>query len=139
MKQYTITCSEEQLHLIASAIEDWSRFLSGQCELHHATSMLMNHENYKELNDAMENLHQFVTPELPRGASYSWNGGHCPNERQRKAIAMSYGIYRQILHFFACQKPKNDWNCYQSPTLVCEEQGGLIQITEKNLKLTQYG
>ena len=130
MKKYTITCSEEQLILIAHAVEDWSRFLSGQCELHHATSMIKNHDNYYELNEALADLHQLVTPELPLNASYGWNGGHCPNEAQRKAIAMSYGIYRQVLHFFACQKPKDGYNCYQSPTLTCKEQGGLISIKE---------
>lgn len=130
MKQYTLTCSEEHLVLIAHAVEDFSRFLSGQCELNHATSVIQDHNDYRKAQELLMEIHDLVTPELPRNASYSWNGGHCPNDAQRKAIAMSYGIYRQILHFFACQKPENGWNCYQSPTLTCEEQGGLIKISE---------
>ena len=125
-EKFTITCSEEQLRLIANAVEDWSRFLSGQCEMHNATLMLENHrELYEELN---KNVHPLVTPLLPRNASYGWNGGNCPNEHQKKAIAMSYGIYRQILHFFAMQKKDNNWNVYRSETLTCPEQGELIKI-----------
>ena len=130
MKQYTITCSEEQLRLIANAVEDYSRFLSGQCELYHATSLIKDHSNYQRAQELLKEVHNFVTPELPQNASYSWNGGRCPNESQRKAIAMSYGIYRQILHFFACRKQQDGWNCYQSPTLRCEDQGDLIQIKD---------
>ena len=128
-KKYTITCTEEQLRLIASAVEDWHRFLAGQCELSNATSMLKNyHDLYEKLNKEVRPL---VVPELyGRGASYGWDGRMCPNKHQRKAIAMSYGIYREVLHFFAKQKPANIWDVYQSPTLTCEEQGGLIEIKE---------
>ena len=132
MKQYTITLSEEHLRLIANAVEDWSRFLSGQCELHNATSLIADIDNYKKVQDVLfKQVHPCVTPELPLNASYGWDGQHCPNDHQRKAIAMSYGIYRQILHFFALRCKDNDWNVYKSSTLTCEEQGGLIQIKEK--------
>lgn len=131
-KKYQITCTKEQLSLIARAVEDWSRFLSGQCEMTNATSML---ENYHDLCDALSKyVEPLVVPELcikyGRGASYGWSGGSCPNEYQRKAIAMSYGIYRQILHFFAKQLPDDHWNVYKFSTLTCKDQGGLIQIKE---------
>lgn len=127
-KKYKVTFTESQLRLVAEAVEDWSRFLSGQCELRQATSMLPNYRQIVEVLN--KNIKPLVTPELPQNASYGWNGGTCPNKHQRKAIAMSYGIYREIYHFFACQPPKTDWNCYQSETLRCEEQGPLIQIEE---------
>ena len=131
-KKFQITCTEEQLRLISRAVEDWSRFLSGQCEMTNATSLLDNHhELYDVLTKQVEPL---IVPELylkyGGGASYGWNGGGCPNEYQRKAIAMSYGVYREILHFFAKQLPDDHWNVYKSPTLTCPEQGGLIQIKE---------
>lgn len=134
MKQYTITCNEEQLRLIESAVEDWGRFLSGQCELHNATSMIRPSDAYRECVDILEKqVRPLVVPELIYpGSSYSWDGGDCPNEHQRKAIAMSYGIYRQILHFFAKQRDDGSWNAYTSPTLTCEEQGPLIQIEQIN-------
>ena len=128
-KKYTITCTEEQLRMIADAVEDWHRFLAGQCELSNATSML---DGYHELCEALDkHVRPLVVPELyGRGSSYNWSGSACPNKYQRKAIAMSYGIYRQIRHFFATRGPKNHWDVYQSPTLTCDEQGGLIQIEE---------
>ena len=129
-KRYTITMTESQLRLMANAVEDWSRFLSGQCEMNFATSML------KDYREAKENLETFVrpyvVPELKdRGGSWSWNGGGCPNEHQRKAIAMSYMIYRETVHFLTTHNGKDmSWNCYSSPTLTCREQGPLIKIEE---------
>jgi len=70
-----------------------------------------------------------VVSDLGPNASYPWNGGGCPNEEQRKAIAMSYGIYRQIRHFFADRRKVN-WSVYKSPTLTCNDQGLLIKIEE---------
>ena len=32
-KKYKVTFTESQLRLVAEAVEDWSRFLSGQCDL----------------------------------------------------------------------------------------------------------
>lgn len=131
MKKYTITCTEEQLNLIADAVEDWSRFLAGQCGMNHAAWTLEHPERCRQLQDTLEEkIPPIVVPDLPPHASYSWNGGSCKVEAQRRAIAMSYGIYRQILHFKACQRPKDKWNVYQGETLTCKEQGPLIQIQE---------
>ena len=132
MKHYTITCSEEQLLLIANMVEDCTRFLSGQCELWNSTILL---DNGKELREYLNRVVKpMVTPELHLNESYAWDGGHCPNDYQRKAIAMGYGLYREILHFFAVERTKNNpdagWNTYCSPTLTCPEQGGLITIKE---------
>lgn len=121
--KYRITCTEEQMRMISNAVEDWSRFLAGQTEMWHATSMLDNHS---DLQVKMAQLQHLVTPDLPRGASYSWNGGHCPNDKQRKAIAMSYGVYREILHYLTVKD--NIDNVYASATLTCPEQGDLIKI-----------
>lgn len=132
-KKYQITVTETQLRLMANAIEDWHRFLSGQCEMSNATSLV------KDCRKARENLQQhvrpFIVPELEyRGSSYGWDGGTCPNGHQRKAIAMSYMIYRETLHFFATHSGKDmSWSCYSSPTLTCPEQGELIKIEEIKL------
>ena len=127
-KTFTLTLTESQLHLIANAIEDWHRFLAGQCAMNNATSTL---KDCRQIQDVLNTMVQpLIVPELSANASYSWDGGNCPNEHQRKAIAMSYGIFREILHYFATH-PKGDyWNCYQSETLRCEEQGPLIKIEE---------
>ena len=132
MKKYTITCSEEQLKLIAEAVEDWHRFLGGDCQLFYATCYIKDAADTLAARGLLRQAHKYVTPDIPHGSSYDWAGSHCPNDEQRKAIAMSYGIYRQILHHFALQHPENTWNTYLSPTLTCPEQGGLIEIKEIN-------
>lgn len=125
MKYYNLKVSEEHLHLIANAIEDWSRFLAGQCEMCHATMMLDTH---RQIYDIMtKDIEPLVGPG-GGGSSYAWNGGDCQNEQQRKAIAMSYGIYRSILHAFAIENNTGDWNVYKTETLRCPEQGGLPEI-----------
>ena len=122
--------TESQLILVSHAVEDWSRFLAGQCEMNYATGML---ENYHEAKENLETfVRPYIVPELKdRGSSWSWNGGGCPNEHQRKAIAMSYMIYREIVHYLTIHKEGDmSWNCYSNPTLTCKEQGPLIKIEE---------
>lgn len=127
MKKYQIECTEEQLRLIMNAVEDWHRFISGQCELDNATCFVKDvHEVRRILN---EQVRPHIVPELPYvGSSYGWSGSTCPNKWQKKMIAMSYGIWRQIAHFFSVKNNRND--CYRSETLTCDEQGGLITIKE---------
>ena len=125
-KFYQITVTEDQLILMSRAIEDWSRFLAGQTELWNASSQL---PDYLLLREKLEDLQSLVTPELPLGASYGWDGGSCPNEWQRKSIAMSYGIYREIEHCLAVQKGCTQ-SVYLSKTLRCPDQGPLIKIEE---------
>lgn len=127
-KKYTITLSEEQLRLMANAIEDWSRFMTGQCEMFNATCLIEPTDAMFDVRKKLGEIEPYLTPDLPRGASYGWSGSQCKNEAQRKAIAMSYGIYRQILHYLATVYEWN--NVYSSPTLTCKEQGGLIEVKE---------
>lgn len=122
---YSIECTEKQLMLIANCVEDCCRFAAGQLELHHTTSKL---ENYSKINDELSKLKNLVTPDLPYNASYGWNGGTCPDDSQRKFIASTYPIYREILHYLAVE---NNWdNVYSSPTLTCEEGGTPVKITK---------
>ena len=39
-KKYKVTMTESQLRLMAAAVEDWHRFLCGQCEMDNATSSI---------------------------------------------------------------------------------------------------
>lgn len=123
MKQYNIECTEEQLLLISKCVEDCCRFASGQTELFNTSSLLTK---YGEIRDSLQGIKHLVTPELSFNASYGWNGGGCPNNAQRKFIAKTYPIYREILHHLAIEGKWN--NVYDSPTLTCEEGGELIKI-----------
>lgn len=126
-KKYQIELTETQLYLIMDCVEDCHRFMAGQTDLWHCTSRL---DCYSELIDGLAKLKPFVTPGLPFNANYGWNGSTCPNEHQRKFIAQTYPIYREIRHFFACMHPEYDWNVYKSETLTCAEGGRPIKIKE---------
>lgn len=123
MKRYSVECTEEQLLLICKCVEDCHRFAGGQVELANTTRCLANGF---AISKWLEECKNFVTPHLPYNASYGWNGGSCPNDTQRKFIAKTYPIYREILHFLAIEGKWN--NVYDSPTLTCEEGGEPVKI-----------
>ena len=97
-------------------------------ELSNSTACL---KHYRELSDELGKLQTFVTPELGRGASYGWDGGHCPNEYQRKFLAETYYLYREIYHQVTLDDAKHrymDWNVYLGETLTCNESGEPIKV-----------
>lgn len=124
-KKYRITVSESQLRMIANCVEDCSRFMGGDLELHNCTSKL---PCYCELHDELRKLQHYVTPHLSRGANYDWAGNHCPDEQQRKFIAESYYLYREIRHFDAVNRGIS--SVYRGATLRCEDSGMPIVIEE---------
>ena len=124
-KKFRITVSESQLRMIANCVEDCSRFMAGDLELHNCTSKL---NSYCELHEEMKRLQHHVTPHLSRGANYDWAGNHCPDEVQRKFIAASYYLYREIRHFDAIRR--NVDNVYRGTTLCCADSGMPILIEE---------
>ena len=124
-KQYRITVSESQLRMIADCVEDCHRFLAGQTELQNCTSML---DFQYEVQEELKGIQRLVTPHIGHGSSYKWNGGACPNEWQRKFIASSYYLYREIRHFDAVNRDVD--TVYRSPTLTCEDSGMPIVIEE---------
>ena len=125
-RKFQVTVNEHQLHLMAACIEDCSRFLCGQTELWNTTSQLP--KNYLELREELEKLQPLVTPDLPKGASYGWNGGSCSDEHQKKMIAETYYLYRTML--YALHKDDEDYNVYTSPALRCADSGEVIEIKE---------
>lgn len=123
MKKYRITLTEEQLMLVSKCVEDCHRFACGQTELWNTTSAF-NIKEWNELRSRLQYLQPLVTPELGRGASYDLAGNGCKDMFQRKFIAQTYAIYREILH-----KVVNN-GVYAYPTLRCEEGGELPIIEE---------
>ena len=106
-------------------------FAGGQVELENTTCML---ENHLEVQDILKDTYPLVVPELYRqygiNASYGWNGGSCPNEHQRKFLAETYYIYREILHQLTIRNNKDDWSVYNGSTLRCADSGEPIIIEE---------
>lgn len=115
--KYTLEVTEEQLYIIADCVEDLHRFAAGQTEMWQTAYLYDNRELIKRLKE----LKPLVTPHLSPNADYSWNGGDCPNKRQREFIAMTYGIYREIRHALAVEKQNGTRHVYLGPTLTCED------------------
>ena len=127
-KKWRIELTEHQLMLMAKCIEDCSRFIGGQMELSNSTACL---KHGRHLGEELSTLQPFVTPELGCGASYGWNGGSCPDENQRKFIAETYYLYREIYHQVTLDKAKDkdmDWNVYLGETLTCKDSGEPIKV-----------
>ena len=124
MKKYKITLTKEQLMLIANCVEDCHRFICGETDLHNTISRIKSSDKRNKLRRWLWVLPRSINPELPPNASYGWAGTGCKDEHQRKFIAQTYAIYREILH-----KVVNN-GVYKYPTLTCEEGGELPIIEE---------
>ena len=125
MRHYTITLNEEQLMLVSSCIEDIHRFLCGDTELSNAMSVL-DVKDRNVLQKRLEQLKPLVTPRLLLYQEYDWAGNGCPNGAQRRMIAQTYYLYREMLHKYTLAN--NNKNVYTSPTLTCEDGGEPIKI-----------
>ena len=127
-KKWRIELTEHQLRLIANCVEDCHRFIAGQMELSNSTACL---KHGRHLGEKLSTLQAFVTPELEHGASYGWNGCTCPDDNQRKFIAETYYLYREIDHQLTREAAKHKdmgWNVYLGETLTCDESGEPIKV-----------
>lgn len=127
-KKWRIELTGHQLMLIANCVEDCHRFIGGQMELSNSTACL---KHGRHLGEELSTLQAFVTPLLERGASYGWNGGSCPDDNQRKFIAETYYLYREIYHQLTLEAAKHKdmgWNVYLGETLTCDESGEPIRV-----------
>ena len=127
-KKWRIELTEHQLRLMAQCVEDCHRFIGGQMELSNSTACLTHH---LDLSKELDKLQPLVTPNLGRGASYGWNGGSCPNYNQRRFLAETYYLYREIYHKIILDVAKYvdmNWNVYLGDTLTCNESGEPIKV-----------
>ena len=127
--KWRIELTEHQLGLIAQCVEDCHRFIGGQMELINSTAFLKHH--HQELWEELGKLKPLVTPLLERGAAYGWDGGSCPDDNQRKFLAETYYLYREIYHQLTLEAAKHkdmSWNVYLGETLTCNESGEPIKV-----------
>ena len=127
-KKGGIGVTENKLKLMAQCVEDCHRFIGGQMELSNSTSCLTRR---LVLCEELSKLHTLVTPLIGRGASYGWDGGSCPDKSQRKFIAETYYLYREIYHQLTLEAAKHKdigWNVYLGETLTCDESGEPIKV-----------
>ena len=126
--KWRIEVTEHQLRLMAQCVEDCHRFIGGQMELSNSTACL---KHYSELSEELGKLQPLVTPLLGRGAYYGWDGGYCPDDNQRKFLAETYYLYREIYHQLTLEAAKHKdmwWNVYLGETLTCDESGEPIKV-----------
>ena len=127
-KKWRIELTEHQLRLIANCVDDCHRFIGGHMELSNSTACL---DNYHTLSKKLNELQPLVTPHLERGASYGWDGGSCQDDNQRKFLAETYYLYREIYHKMTIEDAKHNdigWNVYLGETLTCDESGEPIKV-----------
>lgn len=127
-RKWKIELTEHQLRLIANCVEDCHRFIAGQMDLSNSTACL---KHYRELIEELDKLQPLVTPELGGGASYGWNGGSCHDDNQRKFIAETYYLYREIYHQMTLEEANRKymgWNVYIGGTLTCSDSGEPIKV-----------
>ena len=128
-KKWRIELTEHQLRLMAQCVEDCHRFIGGQMELSNSTACLKHH--HQELWEGLCKLQPLVTPELEHGVSYGWNGSSCHYNIQRKFIAETYYLYREIYHQLTLEAAKRKdigWNVYLGDTLTCKDSGETIKV-----------
>ena len=128
-KKWRIELTEHQLRLMAQCIEDCHRFIAGQTELINSTACLIKH--YRELSEELVRLQPLVTPLLGRGASYGLDGSSCPDDNQRKFLAETYYLYREIYHKLTIEEATSKdigLNVYLGETLTCSESGEPIKV-----------
>ena len=97
-------------------------------KLSNSTSCL---EHHMELSYELGKLQPLVTPQLECGAYYGWDGGSCPDKSQRKFIAETYYLYREIYHQLTLEAAKHKdmgWNVYLGETLTCNESAEPIKV-----------
>lgn len=127
-KKFILEAEEEQLQMIANCVEDCHRFASGQTDMSNTTSHLYN---FGEVRRFLKKAKELVVPKSVDFDCYDWTGYGCPNKHQKKFIARSYPIYRDIKRFFALRNKRD--NVYSSgDTMRCAESGEPIMIKAKD-------
>jgi len=124
MKKYRIELSEDQIRLIASCLEDVSRFASGQWEMKNTVEEMIKglsfDEQIKRRDLAEEHFKQVkrvLLPDLPDNASKGYNG--------TDFIGNTYQIYRTILHQLAIDY---NWDNVYSSSALPSGNMGIIKI-----------
>lgn len=122
-RKWRIECTEEKLRLIASMVEDVTRFIGGQPQL---MNCLMMFNNGNAIGEYMrDNVRQMMLPDLD-GDCVGWNGRGANNKYVRREVAQGYAAYKSILAGLANEY---DWhNVHSGTPLTCEEGGELMNV-----------
>ena len=122
-RRWRIECTEEKLRLLASMVEDVTRFIGGQPQL---MNCLMMFDNGNEIGEYMrETVRPMMHPNLDADC-VGWNGRCTDNKYVRREVAQGYAAYKSILSALANEY---DWhNVHSGTPLTCEEGGELMDV-----------
>lgn len=127
-RRWRIELTEEQLRVMIKALEDWHRFISGQCSMGYATSFIPEPKAMHTVREILDrDVKAVMFPELGYGHSYSWCGGQ-PNPYMSEAAAITYLLYREARHQLTLASEPKCWDVYKSETLACAAQGPMIKV-----------
>lgn len=131
-RKWRIECTEEKLRLMASMVEDITRFIGGQPQLMNCLTMFDNG------NEIGEFMLANVRPMMNLGCDcdcVGWNGRNTTNKYVRREVAQGYAAYKSILAVLANEY---DWNNVHSGTpLTCEEGGELMAVRPRRRNRTR--
>lgn len=122
-RKWRIECTEEKLRLMASMVEDVTRFIGGQPQL---MNCLMMFDNGNEIGEYMrDNVRPMMLPDL-EGDCVGRNGRNTTNKYVRREVAQGFATYKSIL---AALANEYDWhNVHSGTPLICEEGSELMDV-----------
>lgn len=122
-RKWRIECTEEKLRLMASMVEDVTRFIGGQPQM---MNCLMMFDNGNEIGEYMrDNVRPMMNLGM-KGDCVCWDGRDTTNKHVRREVAQGYATYKSILSALANEY---DWNNVHSGTpLTCEDGGELMNV-----------
>ena len=135
-RKWRIECTEEKLRLMASMVEDISRFIGGQPQM---MNCLMIFPNGNAIGEYMrDNVRPMMNLGM-KGDYVRWDGRDTTNKYVRREVAQGYATYKSILAGLANEY---DWqNVHSGTPLTCEEGGELMTVRpvdESELEAVDY-
>lgn len=135
-RKWRIECTEEKLRLMASMVEDITRFIGGQPQM---MNCLMIFPNGNAIGEYMrDNVRPMMNLGM-KGDYVRWDGRDTTNKYVRREVAQGYATYKSILAGLANEY---DWqNVHSGTPLTCEEGGELMTVRpvdESELEAVDY-
>lgn len=124
-RTWRIDLTDEQFRCIINGMEFYHRMMCGEIsELRNITP------NHRAIEKLVPEIKHAMFPELDKGQTYGWNGGH-PDPWFDREQAQSYQVYREMEHQWTLREHKGeDYNVYSSETL---KSGKALPIIVKQI------
>ena len=120
-KQYKITLNEEQIGMIANALDLYSRLFAGQ--LKEISRVLIRRKEFDvtRADNILNELKRLVFPELEGEAYYGIYA-----KQTDKVSKYGYDLYKQMMHLLC--KDSEFWNVNKEPFLMFASEQQPLEI-----------